>query len=128
MAADELQVGRLSRPEGLAVARITGVAENCTLHLGQTPAEALQRIAAELAAIDPDRRRLVLSHAAAAYVAGDHQYQADSLTILERAGADLDLALQIAIHRAGQPNWMPTSMRRRARLRDLGRSEADRRE
>ncbi|UWZ37842.1 hypothetical protein Drose_06090 [Dactylosporangium roseum] len=122
---DELKVTRLSRPEGLAVARITGTAENCTLHLGQTPNEALQRIAAELAPLDPARHQLVLSHAAATYIEGDHQYQADCLAILGRSGADLNLALRIAIHRASLPNWIPTDEARRARLLGLGQSQPE---
>jgi hypothetical protein len=114
--ADELRIERLSAAERLAVASITGTAENCTLHEGQSAAEALAAITADVEAFPADRRRLVLSHAAARYLGGEHRYETDCVTLLKRAGADLDLALDIAIVRTGLPNSNIGNAARRARL------------
>ena len=127
MVPDELRVERLTPPERLAVARITGTAENATLHRGQSAAEALAAITADVAGFEPDRRRLVLSHSAARHVGGEHQYETDCVTLLERAGADVALALDVAIVRTGLPNTNIGNAARRVRLLEL-RSQTDRRE
>lgn len=116
MVSDELRIERLSAPERLAVARITGTAENATLHLGRSAAEALAAITADVAAFPDDRRRLILSHSAARYVGGVHQYEADCVALLQRAGADLDQAFDIAIYRTGLPVTNLGNAERRARL------------
>jgi hypothetical protein len=127
MVPDELRVERLSTPERLAVARITGTAENATLHHGQSAAEALASITADVERFPPDRRRLVLSHAVSGYVGGEHQHETDCVTLLAQADADLGLALAIAIYRTGLPVTNIGNAARRARLLGL-RSQADRRE
>lgn len=116
MVPDELRVERLQGAERLAVAQITGTVENATLHEGQSAAEALAAITADAARFPADRRRLVLAHSAARYVGGEHRYEADCVVLLERAGADLHLALDIAIHRTGQPVTNLGNAERRARL------------
>jgi hypothetical protein len=116
MVPDELRVERLQGAERLAVAQITGTVENATLHEGQSAAEALAAITVDVVRFPADRRRLVLAHSAARYVGGEHRYEADCVALLERAGADLDLALNIAIHRTGQPVTNLGNAERRARL------------
>lgn len=113
MVGDELRIERLGRRERLAVAAITGIAENVTLHRGQTLEEAVTAIEVELTGLD---RGLILSHSAARYLGGEHPYEADCVTLLERAGADLNLALDIAIHRTGLPVTNIGNTARRARL------------
>jgi hypothetical protein len=124
---DELRVERLRAPERLSVARITGIAENCTLHHGQTTDEAHAAIDAELAPHPGDRRRLILGHAVASYVGGEHPYQTACVALLARHGADLELALLIAIHRTGLPDTNLGNAERRQRLLAM-RSQTDRRE
>jgi hypothetical protein len=124
---DELRVERLRAPERLAVASITGIAENCTLHHGQTDAEARAAIGAALDPHPDDRRRLILSHAIAAYVGGKHPYQRACVALLAHHGADLDLALHIAIHRTGLPDTNLGNAERRRRLLAM-RLQTDRRE
>lgn len=116
MVLDELRIERLPARERLAVAAITGTAENCTLAHGQTADEARAAIAAELAPHDTERRRLVLAHSAAAYLGGEHPYQTACVELLYNLGADLNLALDIAIHRTGLPVTNIGNDARRARL------------
>ena len=116
MVADELRVERLQAPERLAVAAITGIAENLTLHREQTPADAHKAIAAQLARIHDTRRRLVLAHCASGYLGGEHPYQQATVDLLAEHGADLGLALRIAIYRSGLPNAGLGNAARRQRL------------
>jgi hypothetical protein len=124
VAPNELRVERLTPPERLAVAQITGTAENATLHHGQSAAEALAAITGDVAGFEPNRRRLILSHSAARYVGGGYQYEADCVTLLERAGADLRLALDIAIYRTGLPVTNLGNAERRARLLAMREAQA----
>jgi hypothetical protein len=124
---DELRVERLRAPERLAVASITGIAENCTLHDGRTDAEGHAAIDAHLGPHPDDRRRLILSHAVASYVGGEYPYQRACVALLAHHGADLELALHIAIHRTGRPNTNLGNAERRRRLLTM-RAQGDRRE
>ncbi|MEU7869938.1 hypothetical protein [Dactylosporangium sp. NPDC049140] len=116
MLSDELRVERLHRDERLAVALITGVAENCTLRGGHSLAEGRDAIAAELEPHHPGRRRLILAHSAAAFVGGEYHYQQACAELLLGLGADLDLAVRIAIRRTGLPVTNLGNAERRRRL------------
>lgn len=93
---DELDVRRLSRAAGMAVARVTGVAENRTRFARCTEDEALATIGVYVGPLTVRDRRLTLSHAAAQYLDGAHEYQRNSVDLLALAGADLALARRIA--------------------------------
>jgi len=86
----------------MAVARVTGVAENRTRFARCTEAEALATIGVYVQPLTERDRRLALAHAAAMYVDGEHQYQRDCTDLLVLAGADLDLARQVAQHRRSE--------------------------
>lgn len=99
MDPDELDVRRLSRAAGMAVAHLTGIAENCTrMPDGQrlTAPQAGVEIGRRLAPLSSRDRRLALAHAAAQYLDGEHQFQRDVVDLLTLAGADLALARRIA--------------------------------
>lgn len=90
--------------------------ENCTLHRGQTPVAAHTAIGADLAPYPAERRRLVLAHAAAAYVGGTYPYEVACVGLLADCGADLDLAVRIALHRTTLPGSTISAERRRRLL------------
>lgn len=100
MVGDELRIERLPARARIAVAQITGTAENLTLHKGCTRDEAVAAIEADLQPFDEALRRLILAHSAHSYVHGEFQYQRDAELLLEQLGADLDLAVQVAQDRA----------------------------
>jgi len=124
MLSDELRVERLHRDERLAVALITGVAENCTLRGGLSLAEGRAAIVAELEPHHPGRRRLVLAHSAAAFVGGEYGYQRACAELLLELGADFDLAVRIAIRRTGLPVTNLGNAERRRRLLAIDRPAA----
>lgn len=102
------EVEVLNRAERIASAQASGTAERCTWHRRISREEALAQIARILEPVQPGRRRLVLSNAAAAYVqTGDdrYAYQVACAELLRDAGADLDLAARIWLrrHPTGQP-------------------------
>lgn len=86
---------QLNATERIAAAQASGVAEHCTLHGKISREQALADIAQTLERVEPGRRQLVLSDAAAAYVqTGGERYACEvaCAELLRDAGADLELA------------------------------------
>lgn len=108
MCDDVGMTRQLNATERVASAQASGVAERCTWHRRISREEALTEIARILEPVEPGRRRLVLSDAAAAYVQTGgvrYTYQVACAELLRDAGADLDLAGQIWLrrHPTGRP-------------------------
>src|SRR5262249_44629127 len=77
----------------IVAAQISGIAERCVIVHGLTEDQALVEIGEALAAIGPgQQRREALAYAVARYVDETTTAAAVVASLLQRAGADLDLA------------------------------------